>query len=152
MAILTHANVRQLANAGEVYSDYPDPNNHRRRILATGVLIEYSFGVRARVSPGFNWDEASVPWILQWAFPKSGKHAYPALPHDVAYYAKFCTRKQADVEFLLYALNMGTRPLVAYLRYFALRCFGGIWWRRKPSKFAARNRRLISIYNNQQAS
>ena len=145
MAVLSMHNIRQLASEGKAYKDYPDPNNPKRRILAEPVTIQYSFGKTVVVGAGFSWDEASVPWLFQWAFPKSGEHAYAALPHDVAYYAKFCTRDEADFEYYKWSLMMGAGTFSSLCRYAALRLFGWHWWNRTPSRYAIANRLKIEI-------
>lgn len=135
--------VIEAANIYEgCYSDYPSLADHRVRVLAKDLVFQFSFGKRVLVMRGFEWDEASVPWYVRWAFQKSGKYAYPALPHDVLYYSKVCTRRQADREFLLFSLQLTNRNN-AYFRYAIIRLFGWIYWNRKPSQRAIRNRQLI---------
>ena len=142
--IISNENILEEAGKGMVYADYPSITNHRVRILATGINIQYSFGTLVNVKSGFQWDEASVPWIISFMFPKSGKYAYPALPHDVAYYGKFCTREQADKEFLKYSLIVSNK-FQSYARYIGVRAFGWIWWYKKPSEMAISNMTKINV-------
>lgn len=145
MDFVTFDNIKQMADAGKVYADYADPNAHGRRITTTELRFQYPDGVKVIVQPGFNWDEASVPFFLQWAFPKSGKYAYPALPHDIAYYCKYWTRAEADNHFYMFSVGMNHGIFRSLLRYVGLRLFGWIVWRKKPSKYAIANRKLIMI-------
>lgn len=142
--MISYKNIKDLVDKGEVYSDYPDFRNHKRRILKDSIEIEFSFGKRVRVEKGFNWDETTVPWIFEWAFPKSGKFAYAALPHDVAYYGEFCTRKQADKEYLIFSKLLFGSKVKAYLRYFLVRLIGWYYWNR-TSYIGKENLKLIKI-------
>lgn len=144
MERLTHWNVFHLAKEGKAYSDYPSTEDDCIRVLKYPIEIGYSFGAVVRIDAGFEWDEATVPAPLTWLFPKSGKYAFSALPHDIAYYGKFCSRAQADREFLMFSISMhGTSS--AILRYLLVRVFGGIFWNRKPSKRAVKNKTKIQI-------
>ncbi|MDA3614706.1 DUF1353 domain-containing protein [Polluticaenibacter yanchengensis] len=141
--MITPLNIVQHARNGNVISDYPDVDNHRVRVLNRDVELLIA-GKKVLVKTGFKWDEASVPFWLLWAFPKSGKYAYAALPHDVAYYSKFCTRYEADKEYLNYSLAF-SHPFSAWCRFAGVRLFGWLYWNRKRSKMALENETKIIV-------
>lgn len=141
--MITPLNIVEHARNGNVLSDFPDVDNHKMRVLNREVEILIA-NKKVIIKEGFKWDEASVPFFLTWAFPKSGKYAYAAFPHDVAYYSKFCTRYEADIQYLNYSLAISS-PFSAWCRFAGVRLFGWIYWNRKPSKIALENKTKIIL-------
>lgn len=146
--MITLQNVKQRALDGNVYADTPSYYETRIRILKTDVLYETSYGVTVLIKAGFEWDEASVPWLFRFAFPKSGKYAFSALLHDALYYETKVTQKQADDEFYKW-MKVTINPVQAWLRYKFVRWFGWTYWNknvRDPSERCLKNRKKILSY------
>src|SRR5687767_6259371 len=114
--IITIDNIKALASEGLVYSDTPSFKEHRIRILKTDCYFRMTSGDVIRIKRGFEWDEASVPVLFRFAFPKSGKYAFSALLHDALYYQTQVTRSEADREFYEW-MKATINPVQAYLRY-----------------------------------
>ena len=138
-----------LAMTANVYVDTPSYYEPRIRILKEDVKFLLSTGELLTIKAGFEWDEQSVPYLLQWAFPKSGKYAYSAMVHDALYYASHHSQKFADDEFKKWMDATGSISAnQSWLRWAFVRMFGGIYWNknvRKPSKRYLKNRKLITI-------
>ena len=79
---ITFENLKRFAKRAAVYKDTPSYYEPHIRILKEGVTFWLSNDELLSIKAGFEWDEVSVPYGLQWAFPKSGKYAYSALVHD----------------------------------------------------------------------
>jgi hypothetical protein len=56
------------------------------------------------------------------------------LKHDTAYVQQVVTRKEADVDFLVDALNAEVRPVVCMIYYGIIRALGWVWWYRRKLK------------------
>jgi hypothetical protein len=142
-------NLTMLAMTANVYVDTPSYYEPRIRILKEDVKFLLSTGELLTIKAGFEWDEVSVPYLLQWAFPKSGKYAYSAMVHDALYYASHRSQKFADDEFKKWMNATGSiNENQSWLRWAFVRMFGGIYWNknvRKPSERYLKNRKLISI-------
>ena len=148
--IITFWNVKYLAMEGAVYADTPSFFDSNIRILKTNVKFKLSTGEYLHIEKGFEWDEQSVPWGLQWAFPKSGKYAVSALVHDALYYARFRSQKFADAEFKLWMDAMINKNQ-SLLRWTFVSLFGGIYWKknvRKPSERLLWNLQHLKITEN----
>jgi hypothetical protein len=142
-------NLTMLAMTANVYVDTPSYYEPRIRILKEDVNFLLSTGELLTIKAGFEWDEVSVPYLLQWAFPKSGKYAYSAMVHDALYYALHHSQKFADDEFKKWMDATGNINVnQSWLRWAFVRMFGGIYWNknvRKPSERYLKNRKLITI-------
>jgi hypothetical protein len=138
-----------LAMTASVYVDTPSYYEPRIRILKEDVKFLLSTGELLTIKAGFEWDEVSVPYLLQWAFPKSGKYAYSAMVHDALYYASYKSQKFADDEFRKWmeaTANISTNQ--RWLRWVFVRTFGWIYWSaniNKPSARFLRNQKYIRI-------
>ena len=88
------------------------------------------------VPAGFITDFASVPAVVRWLIPKSGKHNQAAVLHDFLYQnlknqwagwvGKRYTRKECDGHFLEGMRILGVNWVKRYTMYRAVRRFGGI--------------------------
>ena len=142
---ITADNILLLAQHNMVYSDTPNYWDYRVRVLTEAVTFKLSNKQIITLEKGFEWDEASIPWIFSWAFPKSGKYAYSALVHDALYYAKFSNRKFADNEFKYWMKATDISKRQINIRYAIVRLFGWTYWNAKLSGRAINNQQLISI-------
>lgn len=147
--MITLYNVLNKFKEGYMYSDAPvyDKNGKYRRI-AYSVMIELSNGQVLSISRGFTWDENSIPWILQPLFPKSGLYAPSALIHDALYYLTAYDREWADNEYVKWMAATGVSPKQMAFRYWAVRMFGGRWWKRNqtnPSNLCISNRKYLTL-------
>lgn len=142
---ITSDNILLLAQHGEVYSDTPSYWDYRIRIVTDAVTFRLSNGQIMTIEKGFEWDEASIPFIFSWAFPKSGKYAFAALIHDALYYAKHDSQQFADKEFKYWMQATLNSRLQTIVRYAIVRIFGRFWWNAKLSKRAILNQDKIVI-------
>jgi len=146
---ITFFNLQRFAKKAIVYKDTPSYYEQRIRILKEEVTFWLSTDELLTIKKGFEWDEVSVPYLLQWAFPKSGKYAYSALVHDALYYATHKSQKFADDEFKKWMDATGNiASKQSWVRWAFVRTFGGIFWKknvRKPSARCLYNRNLITI-------
>ena len=146
---ITLENLQRFAKRAVVYKDTPSYYEPHIRILKEGVTFWLSNDELLSIKAGFEWDEVSVPYGLQWAFPKSGKYAYSALVHDALYYTTHNSQKFADDEFRKWMVATGNiNKRQSYLRWVFVRTFGRIFWKknvRKPSTRCLHNRKLIEI-------
>ena len=147
--LITLANVLDLAKACKVYSDSPMyAKDGKYRVLQSDVSFELSNKQYLHIQKGMWWDENSIPWVFQWAFPKSGMYAVPALVHDALYYNTTTTQKFADNEFKYWMKAVDVNPFQLKFRYTTVRMFGGSYWSanvKNPSARCLHNRKLIQI-------
>lgn len=147
--MFTLENILEKAKAGAVYYDTPLWSKRGDyRMLMSDCAFQLSTGHVLSIRAGMYWDENSVPYILQWAFPKSGMYAVPALIHDALYFDTTTSQKFADDEFKKWMCAVGCSRFQCWFRYWAVRIFGGGYWRRnlkKPRERALHNRKLISL-------
>ena len=81
--MITFDNIYDHAAACTLYADAPVPSRTGRyRRIITEVSFILSNGHVLTIKPGFEWDEASVPWLLQPLYPKSGIYARSSLVQD----------------------------------------------------------------------
>ena len=87
---------------------------------------------------GFYTDFASIPWFFRRLIARDDKGIREAsVIHDWLYSAKsirfnpYITRKEADKIFLKIMRDMGAKRYKAYLAYYAVRMFGGKFYRKK---------------------
>lgn len=82
---------------------------------------------KVTVPKGFVFDFASVPWLFQKVFPKSGRlYDRASCLHDYVYATKLFDRKTCDKLFYLAMLYDGVAKWRAWLMYIAVRLGG--WW------------------------
>ena len=143
--IITADTILFLAQHNEVYADTPSYWDFKIRVLTEPVTFQLSNGRILTIEKGFEWDEASIPFVFSWAFPKSGKYAFAALVHDALYYAKHDSRKFADREFKYWMKATGINSFQVFWRFSMVRVFGGFWWNAKLSKRAILNQDKIII-------
>lgn len=136
--MITTETILSKAACGAVYTDYPSVVNHRIRVIARGNHFKLKDGRIVTIRTGFEWDEASVPWIISWAFPKSGIYSYSALVHDALYYAQATSRKEADREFLRYMEATGISWIQRQFRYLFVRSFGWLYWDKNTNNTSKR--------------
>ena len=141
--------LQSFARKAAVYNDTPSYYKAHIRIIKKDVTFWLSTNEMLTIKTGFEWDEVSVPYLLQWAFPKSGKYAYSALVHDALYYSVHNSQKFADDEFRKWMDATGNiSKRQSYLRWAFVRMFGGIYWKKnlkKPSARCLYNRKLVEI-------
>jgi hypothetical protein len=144
-------NIKSLIDSNTVlYSDSPSFLNPKIRVLTSNVKFLLSDGKTLSIGKGFEWDEVSVPYILQWAFPKSGKYAISALVHDALYYKTYKSQKFADDEFKKW-MDVTINPVQSWLRWMFVRIVGGIFWKKNiknPSSRVLWNQDCIKIYQS----
>ena len=144
--MITIENILELAENNEVYADTPSFYDYRVRVLKTFVSYKLSNGEILNIAPGFEWDEASVPWLFIWAFPKSGRYSQSAMVHDALYYKMYRNRKFADNELFHWMKATLCSDLQIRIRYCLVRLFGGAYWNRNvTSKRTLKNQSLITI-------
>lgn len=145
---LTLDNVKDLIDSNKVlYSDSPSFLNPKIRVLTSNVKFLLSDGKTLYIKKGFEWDEVTVPYILEWAFPKSGKYAISALVHDALYYKKYISQKFVDDEFKKW-MDVTINPNQSFLRWIFVRAFGWIYWKKNINSPSARflwNQKYIQI-------
>jgi len=147
--MFTLRNILRYAKANSVYVDTPCYSHKGKyRMLKSNVFFRLSNNDCLFIQKGVYWDESSVPYILQWAFPKSGIYAIPSLIHDALYFKTETSREFADKEFKTWMQALGTSKFQVFFRYWAVKLFGWIYWRRNvnnPSERCMHNRQLIYI-------
>lgn len=147
--MFTLTNILEKAKAGSVYYDTPLYSKRGDyRMLMSSCVFELSNGKILSIAPGMYWDENSVPYILQWAFPKSGMYAIPALIHDALYFDTTTTKDFADKEFKMWMQALEVRKRQVWFRYTAVKLFGGSYWKRNthnPRERTLHNRKLIKL-------
>lgn len=132
--MFTLKNILELAKAGSVYYDTPLYSKRGDyRMLMSTCEFELSNGKILSIAPGMYWDENSVPYIFQWAFPKSGMYAVPALVHDALYFDTTTSREYADKEFKKWMCAIGCSSLIAWAF-----CFPE-WWKWSAKEFYESN-------------
>jgi hypothetical protein len=145
---ITLDNIKSLVESNTLlYSDAPSFLNPKIRVLTSNIRFLLSDGKTLSIKKGFEWDEVTVPYIFQWAFPKSGKYAVSALVHDALYYKIYNSQKFADDEFKKW-MDATINPKQSWLRWLFVRTFGSIYWNkniRKPSSRLLQNQELIKI-------
>jgi len=169
---LRRADVVNAANTqyyGDKFSLIMEDSGEDKNITLA-VPLAFSINVKGKkyegyVPQGFPTDMASVPWVVQWKFPKRGVHSRAAVLHDWLYRSHYYSeaygeplggvgfwgamtsksRKLADDIFYRVMLRDGVRKSSAYLMYRSVRRFGWMVWRShtKESIEAARSLMLV---------
>jgi hypothetical protein len=114
----------------------------------TPITFRLSNGQLVTANPGFEWDEQSVPWLGEPMFPKSGIYAPSAIPHDILYYLTIHDRVWVEEEFKKWMIATELPPWQIKWRYFIVRNFGNLYWKKnkhEPSDRCLRNREFINI-------
>lgn len=147
--MITFDNIYDHAAACTLYADAPVPSKTGRyRRLTTEVSFLLSNGNVLTIKPGFEWDEASVPWLFQPLYPKSGIYAASALVHDALYYHSKYNRLWVEEEFIRWMIASGVSKKQALWRFMAVLSIGWTWYLRNrywPSERCIRNRQYIVI-------
>ena len=76
------------------------------------------------VPAGFKTDGASVPRLLWWLFPPTGRYMAAAIVHDYLLQAHYPARREADRVFLQAMEALGVIFWRRWLMFGAVRCFG----------------------------
>ena len=106
--------------------------------LLETIYIELSNGDIITIPAGFRWDGSSTPRLFWNIVPPEGDFELGALIHDYLYENKknfSYSRKFVDKEMLLWSKQVsGTnktsiRNIDNYIRYYAVRIFGGLVWK-----------------------
>lgn len=145
---ITLDNIKSLVESNIIlYSDAPSFLNPKIRVLTSNVKFLLSDGKTLTIKKGFEWDEVTVPYILQWAFPKSGKYAISALVHDALYYETYKSQKFADDEFKKW-MDVTINSNQSFMRWMFVRAFGYLYWNKNVKNPSARllwNKKYIQI-------
>lgn len=110
------------------------PNEQKEIRLLSEINYRLQNGTSITISPGFEFDGASIPQLC-WTsvgHPLEHRFLFAALLHDALYSAQYLPRKTADLCFKEFLLNFsGVGTLTAWKMYSAVRIFGGIPWKKK---------------------
>lgn len=151
--MITKENVISKAKTNGVYMDSPCYSKDGKfRMLKSNVKFLLSNDKVLQIKKGMYWDENSIPWIFQWAFPKSGIYAIPALIHDALYFDTTTSQEFADMEFKYWMEALGISKFQCKVRYLMVRLFGWKWWNKNlknPGERCKHNRKLIIIKNEE---
>lgn len=113
-------------------------NNKTTYNLLEAISVELSNGDIINIPAGFRWDGSSTPRLFWNIVPPEGDFELGALIHDYLYENKknfSYSRKFVDKEMLLWSKQVsGTnktsiRNIDNYIRYYAVRIFGGLVWK-----------------------
>lgn len=85
--------------------------------------------ITVEVPSGFETDFASVPPLLWWRFPHDGDWAPASVVHDYLYQHGDCSRFFADAIFRDGMAALGVPWLRRLVFYYAVRIFGGRYWK-----------------------
>lgn len=111
---------------------YVDGNYWR---LAHKLIYQVAEGDVIEIPRGFTTDYASVPPVIRWMFPKSGKYCPAAVVHDWLYFKKTRPRAEADGIFCEAMKILGVNAFTYQQMYWALRAFGWIAWKFGKDKY-----------------
>ena len=149
--MFTKENILSAAKSNAVYVDTPCySRNGKYRMLMSPCTFLLSDGRKLSIEAGMYWDENSIPYIFQWAFPKSGMYAVATLVHDALYFNTTTSQRFADDEFKYWMKALEVSKWQVFFRYWAVRLFGWLYWNKNvnnPSERCLRNRNLIKITN-----
>lgn len=96
----------------------------RRWALVEPVIYRGRFDVW-RIDPGFETDFATVPQILQWIVPRTGRYSPAAVVHDYLIATGIVSRRDADGIFRRILRELGVGPVLRWLMWSAVRIGGG---------------------------
>lgn len=147
--MFTLSNILNAARSNMVYFDTPCFSKRGDyRMLMCEVSFQLSTGQVLTIDAGMYWDENSIPYVFQWAFPKSGMYAVPAMIHDALYFDTSTSQRFADDEFKIWMQVLGVSRWQVWFRYWAVRLFGGLYWSKnvkRPGERCLHNRKLIKL-------
>lgn len=119
-----------------------DRDGGTRKVLTADFYFEID-GLGYVIRKGFEWDGASIPWIMRWKYgsPFDGVHLVGGLVHDAIYgdaiYASGITFladfTRLDADNIYYSLirHFGAVMLRSAKEWFAVRVFGGSHWTKR---------------------
>ncbi len=147
--MVTLNNVYSLVYNNELYSDTPVYTHKGKfRKLKNRVRIKLSNNDIIIIEKGFEWDENSIPWILQPFYPKSRKYAGSALVHDALYYLTVHDKDWVEEEYKKWMIATKINNNQIFFRYWAVKLFGGRWWYRNkktPGERCLHNRTKLTL-------
>lgn len=88
------------------------------------------------VSQGFVTDLASTPRLLWNLVPPFGRYTAGAVVHDYLYQVHQGSRRHADAVFNAAMMELNVLPIKRVVMYRAVRLFGGLAYRRGPTRMA----------------
>lgn len=145
MYTLSNIKERSKSDNPVKYSRLIGGKKWRTHKLENSFSIKLSNNIILRFEKGFLWDRSSVPQILWGILKPDGDDDIAYLIHDLLYQEKghvgpaILSRKFCDDEMLKWAKKMkktkkwSLRNIDIYTRYYAVRWFGGIVWRKKKT-------------------
>ena len=81
------------------------------------------------IPKGFTTDLSSVPKFLWGIFPPFGNFLLASIVHDYLYVIKYkSNRRFCDKEMLYLSNKLNKNKIDNYIRYYAVRLFGWIYW------------------------
>lgn len=96
---------------------------------AKEIEVSLSDGSLLKIPIGFETDLSTVPKILWGVFPPFGDFLLAAIVHDYLYITKDKRgRKFADKEMLRLSNLHNKNKVDNYIRFFAVRMFGVLYW------------------------
>jgi len=113
-------------------------------MISEDIEFKLSNGEKVLVPRGFETDLASVPRILWSITPPYGDFLLAIILHDWLYasdYKRSClgerkARKFSDDEMLKWSNKMNLNKFDNYLKYFGVRLFGGMVYKRINNKYS----------------
>ena len=94
------------------------------------IVVKLSNEYFITIPKGFRTDLSSVPKILWGIFPPFGNFLLASIVHDYLYVIKYkSNRAFCDKEMLIISNKLNKNKIDNYLRYWAVRLFGWIYWR-----------------------
>lgn len=112
------------------YGPWRGPRWRRRRALRGPLEYRLTGGglyLRVEAKTGFETDNATVPWWMEWLFPKEGPWADPAALHDRLYRSRV-ERVLADAIFFCALKERGVPRWRRWAMYLGVRWLGK-WYR-----------------------
>lgn len=129
--MVTLENIVELLEKGELIIQSPVYKKDRFWKLCSPLTVKLSTGCVIDIPKGYVYDMATVPKIL-WSFSPPYDDALIAfLIHDWLYVHQEThnlTRKQADLELLIWAKVTNPNKLDNYIKWFFSRLLGYFWW------------------------
>jgi len=99
------------------------PAHHWHQRTQWEVVVPVTL-LRFEIPMGFVTDGASVPRVMWWLFPPSGRYMAAALLHDYLLQSGLVTRAQADHLFLEVMVRMDVATWRRVTMFAAVRVFG----------------------------
>lgn len=104
-------------------------NEPRAFRLLCPLVYRADNGEKLIVPADFSTDLASIPQLLQWAFPVNDLHKPAAVLHDFIFVMQDRTRSQADALFLEAMVSLGVPRWKRHAMYWGVRLGGALAWR-----------------------